>query len=159
LQRSAIPAFSNIIKAVWQKYKIKMLNKGESQQHRKIKLKLAQSFKDKGWSVKSIDGEGEQTNVVENDDIIGDGENKRPDVDAKHESAGRVIRGEAKIDDGDFDSEHSITQYKLFSNRSSNGVNSWLVLGVPFGTKKKIEAVLAKNLNSDSLGNIVVWEC
>jgi len=135
-----------------------MLEKGESEDHRKLKLRLSESFKNKGWSVERIDGEGEQTESVENKDNIGDGENKRPDIDAKDKSKGRVIRGEAKIDNGDFDSDHSITQYKLFSNRSSNGIDSWLIIGIPNRTKEKMDKVLSDNLNDESLKNVLVWE-
>ena len=136
-----------------------MLNKGESAEHRRIKLRLAESFKDKGWSINFVDGEEEQTDVVENKGGTGDGENKRPDIDAKHASAQRIIRGEAKIDNGDFESEHSLTQFKLFSNRSLNNVSSWLIIGVPFGKKGKMEKILAANLDSQSLNNVAVWEC
>jgi hypothetical protein len=90
-----------------------MLKSSESQEHRAIKLDLAETFKDKGWKVKHIDGEGEQTDLVKNENGVGDGEDKRPDVDAKDLKVNRVIRGEAKIDNGDFDSEHSVTQYNL----------------------------------------------
>ena len=135
-----------------------MLEKGESEEHRKIKLRLSTSFRNKGWTVERVDGEGEQTELVKNENDVGDGEDKRPDVNAKDKGKGRVIRGEAKVDNGDFDSDHSITQYKLFSNRSSNGVSSWLIIGVPDGTKEKMEKVLSDNLDDESLKNIAVWE-
>ena len=135
-----------------------MTEKGESEEHRKIKLWLSASFRNKGWTIEHIDGEGEQTESVENNNNIGDGKNKRPDIDANDKEKGRLIRGEAKVDNGDFDSEHSITQYKLFSNRSLNGVDSWLIIGVPEGTKEKMEKVLSDNLSNKSLGNIAVLE-
>jgi len=135
-----------------------MLQKSESEKHRQIKLSLVNSFKDKGWSIGHVDGENDQTELVENGDKIGDGENKRPDVDAKDISQKRTIRGEAKVNNGDFDSEHSITQFKLFSNRNLDGVKSWLILGVPEGTKRLMEAVLNRELDSVSRGNVAVWE-
>lgn len=134
-----------------------MAEKAESQEHRRIKLSLAGGFKIKGWVVERIDGEGEETNVVENDGV-GDKENKRPDVDAKSSGPERIIRGEAKINNGDFDSEHSITQYKLFSNRKLNGVDSWLIIGVPVDTKALMEAVLDREINESNRKNIAVWE-
>jgi len=135
-----------------------MLQKSESDKHRNIKLSLADGFKSKGWSIRHIDGENDQTDLVKNDNEIGDGENKRPDVDAKDDSQKRIIRGEAKINDGDFDSEHSITQFKLFSNRNLDGVKSWLIIGVPEGTKHLMEAVLDRELDNESRGNVFVWE-
>lgn len=135
-----------------------MLQKSESEQHRRIKLSLANGFKNKGWNVRHIDGENDQTELVENDDKIGDGENKRPDIDAKDNSQNRIIRGEAKVNNGDFESEHSITQFKLFSNRNLNGVKSWLIIGIPSGTKHLLEVVLKRELSEESRGNIAIWE-
>ena len=116
------------------------------------------SFRKKNWAVKHVDDENDQTEVIENGNNIGDGKNKRPDIDAKDNSSGRVIRGEAKINDGDFESEHSITQYKLFSNRNTNGVKSWLILGVPVGTEGLMKKVLDRELDSVSRENVAVWE-
>lgn len=135
-----------------------MLQKGESEKHRQIKLLLANTFRNKGWTVVHIDGEDDQTDLVENKNRIGDGENKRPDIDAKDEIQKRIIRGEAKINNGDFDSEHSITQYKLFSNRNLNGVESWLVIGVPVGTKQLMEDILDRVLESGTRKNVFVLE-
>jgi len=135
-----------------------MLKRGESEKHRKIKLQLSHSFESKGWTVKRIDGEGQQTEEVENENNVGDGKNKRPDIDAKDEGKGRIIRGEAKVDNGDFNSDHSITQYKLFANKELNGVDSWLIIGVPDGTKEKMNEVLSDNLSDQSFKNVAVWE-
>lgn len=141
-----------------QKNNNSMLQKNESEGHKKIKLSLVNSFKNEGWSIRHIDGENDQTDLVENDNSIGDGEDKRPDVDAKNNRQGRIIRGEAKVNNGDFESEHSITQFKLFSNRNLNGVKSWLVIGVPAGTKQLMEKVLDRELDNTSRENVVVWE-
>lgn len=135
-----------------------MIEKAESEKHKRIKLSLARGFKSKDWTVEHVDGEGEETDVVKNGDEIGDKENKRPDVDARSSGPTRIIRGEAKVNNGDFDSEHSITQYKLFSNLESNGVNSWLIIGVPTDTKKLMEDILDKELNDDNRKNVFVWE-
>ena len=134
-----------------------MAEKAESEKHRRIKLSLASGFKIKGWNVERVDGEGEETNVVTNNGV-GDRENKRPDVDARTSGPERVIRGEAKVNNGDFDSEHSSTQYKLFSNLTLNGLSSWLIIGVPINTKLLMEAVLDRELDEYSSKNIFVWE-
>ena len=131
----------------------------ESQQHKSIKLLLVDYFKQKGWEIEHIDGEGEETDLVKNDGDVGDGENKRPDVDAKDREKRRIIRGETKVNNGDFDSDHSITQYKLFTNRRSRGIDSWLIIGVPEGTKEKMEMILSKVLEKSALNNVEVWEC
>ena len=135
-----------------------MTQKSESEKHRQIKLLLAEDFEKKEWTVNHIDGENDQTKLVENNNGVGDGESKRPDIDAKDRSKKRVIRGEAKVNNGDFDSEHSITQYKLFSSRNLDGVKSWLIIGVPSGTKEKMEEILDTELNRESRDNVFVWE-
>jgi hypothetical protein len=138
-----------------------MLQKSESPEHKKIRLSLVNNFKKKGWTIDHIDGEGDQTNIVENSRKIGDGKNKRPDVDATSSKTKRIIRGEAKINNGDFDSEHSITQFKLFSSllSKSSGVSSWLIIGVPKGTKKDLSKILKENISDKNLKNITIWEC
>ena len=135
-----------------------MVEKIESEEHRRIKLALTRSFERKSWVVERIDGEGEQTNIVRNEDGVGDGEDKRPDVDAKDPIVIRIIRGEAKINNGDFDSEHSITQYKSFFNLELNGVDSWLIVGVPNGSKNEMEAILDEALNEAQRKRVAVWE-
>ena len=135
-----------------------MLKQKESDQHRRIKLSLANDFRKKDWKVRCIDDEGEQTIVIENKNGVGDRENKRPDIDAKDISAGRIIRGEVKVNNGDFESEHSITQYKLFSDLNLNGVRSWLILGVPQNTKGLIGRVLDRELNNICRANVFIWE-
>lgn len=135
-----------------------MLQKSESDQHRRIKLSLVNGFKNKGWDIRHIDGEDDQTELVENDGKVGDGENKRPDIDAKDISQKRIIRGEAKVNNGDFESEHSITQFKLFSSKNLDGVKSWLIIGIPEGTKHLVEAVLNRELSDENRGNIAIWE-
>jgi len=135
-----------------------MTEKAESQEHRRIKLSLAKGFEGKDWTVERIDGEREETNAVKNEDEIGDKENKRPDVDARSSGPERIIRGEAKVNNGDFDSEHSITQYKLFSNLKLNGVDSWLIIGVPIGTKELMGVILDRELDDNNRKNVAVWE-
>jgi hypothetical protein len=134
-----------------------MLNTSESLDHRKIKLALAEGFRNKNWIIKHIDGENDQTDVVDNKELVGDQENKRPDIDAKDEYAKRIIRGEAKVNNGDFDSEHSITQYKLFSCRELDGIASWLIIGVPNRTKAEMDKVLDREVKRGR-ENIAVWE-
>jgi len=46
----------------------------------------------------------------------------------------------------------------LFSNRNLDGVKSWLIIGVPEGTKHLMEAVLDRELDNESRGNVFVWE-
>lgn len=131
----------------------------ESQKHNALVRELASLFKKNGFNVGAIDGvTTKQPDTVLNKFRIGDGENKIPDIEALDQKNKRVIRGEAKIGNGDIESEHSITQYKLFSNRNNDGVPSWLYLIVPNGFKRYAESIIAQNIDVKHLDNIGVVE-
>lgn len=130
----------------------------ESKKHNDLVRELASLFGKQGFMVKAVDGVTvNQPNVVDNDGI-GDRQNKIPDIDAFDERNKRVIRGEAKIGNGDIESEHSLTQYKLFSNRDNNGVPSWLYLIVPQGQKSYAESIISRNIDRQQLDNIGIVE-
>jgi len=100
----------------------------ESEKHNSLVRELASIFGKSGLGVNAIDGVTVKTpNIVINDGI-GDRQNKIPDVEAYDERNKRVVRGETKVGNGDIESEHSITQYKLFSRLITDGVYSWLYI-------------------------------
>lgn len=128
----------------------------ESKLHSALVEELARIFQNKGWIVRAIDGiTNEKPSVVENNGI-GDRENKIPDIEAYDSRSGRIIRGEAKIGNGDIESEHSITQYQLFSNRNKNGVPSWLYIIVPKQEHSNIQNIVMQNVTERSRENIGV---
>jgi len=131
----------------------------ESEKHNSLVRELASLFGTNGFNVKAIDSVTTKSpDVVENNDGIGDGENKVPDIEAYDERNKRVIRGEAKVGNGDIESEHSITQYKLFSNRNLNGVSSLLYIIVPKGEKGHLNDVIVQNLSAGLWENISLVE-
>jgi len=127
----------------------------ESRKHQDLVKELADKFEDiYDYRLDAVDGVTDNDpETVENDGSVGDGENKVPDIDAYDESEERMIRGEAKTGDGDIDSKHSITQYKLFSSRSKNGVRSWLYIIVPKSEKQFLEGVLDDNITNERFRN------
>ncbi len=98
----------------------------------------------------------DKPNVVENENGVGDGENKQPDIAAFDENEEVYIRGEAKVGDGDIESEHSVTQYLLFSNRynSKNKKSSLLFIIVPRNRKKELNNVIVNNVPEKNWKNI-----
>lgn len=100
---------------------------------------------EKGYRITGADLEGHtQPNDVENSNKIGDGENKRPDIDAFSDAEKVYVRGEAKTGDGDLETEHSKTQFLLFANRqnSNNNKPSLLYVIVPASKFGALEALL-----------------
>lgn len=126
----------------------------ESQLHKSLVSELADFLKGKGHKLSAVDGVTDnQPDIVKNENKVGDGENKMPDVDAQS-SEGRVIRGEAKCGNGDIESEHSITQFKLFSSRNKGDLSSWLYIIIPQSAKSLLEKILSQNLSESQRKNV-----
>lgn len=120
---------------------------------------LASIFGKNGFNVYAIDGITTKCpNAVENNNNIGDYQNKIPDIEAYDERNKRIIRGEAKVGNGDIESEHSITQYKLFSRLNKDGVDSWVYIIIPQRERNFLEKVLAENVSQQFLDNIGIVE-
>ena len=127
----------------------------ESQKHKDLVIELGDKFTEWGYLLKRVDGVSDgKPEVVENSSGVGDGEDKRPDIDAYDEKNKRVIRGEAKVGDGDIETEHSVTQYQLFSNKSKNGVPSWLYIIVPKSKHQFLNNVIVGNVPESQWNNI-----
>ncbi len=135
--------------------------KGESEKHQNLVQELVDKFESEyEYRIDAVDLEewGKKPDVVENEDKIGDGKDKQPDIDAFDEEEERFIRGEAKTGDGDIDTQHSITQYLLFSNRSStkNGKPSFLYIIVPAEKRQELKDTIVKNVPEENWENIKV---
>lgn len=125
-----------------------MVTKAESALHEGLVRDLLSWFEsEKGYRVTGADLAGySQPKVVKNTDGIGDGEDKRPDIDAFDDAEEVYVRGEAKTGDGDLNTEHSKTQFRLFASRSNteNGKSSLLYIIVPRTKFAELKAVLAE---------------
>jgi len=131
----------------------------ESEKHNSLVRELASLFGKNGLNVRAIDSVTTKSpKVVVNSGGVGDGENKIPDIEAYDERNKRIVRGEAKIGNGDIESEHSITQYKLFSSRNSNGVPSLLHIIVPKGNKNHLNDIIVHNVSKEHWKNINLIE-
>lgn len=132
--------------------------KSESQKHQDLVSDLLYWLKNtKGYSITGADLEGyTQPGTVENTDKVGDGENKIPDIDAKDIREDVFIRGEAKTGEGDLETLHTETQFRLFSDRynSSNKKESMLYIIVP-GSKYQNLLNILTDLGLDQKSNII----
>jgi len=133
--------------------------KGESKKHQDLVQELVDKFESKyGYRIDAADLEDweEKPKAVENESEVGDGEDKQPDIDAFDEEEERFIRGEAKTGDGDINTQHSITQYRLFSNRhnTKNGKSSFLYIIIPSEKKQELNDVIIENVPEENWKNI-----
>jgi hypothetical protein len=100
-----------------------------------------------GYTVQRADKDGwEKPLIVNNTKGIGDKDNKQPDIDAYDENTGVIIIGEAKTGDGDLETLHTETQFRLFSNlqNSKNKKACILCIAVPKSKSQDLDYVLTK---------------
>ena len=120
--------------------------KPESNLHKGLVNDLLKWLRDsKGYKITAADLEGfSEPEVVNNKHHVGDGEDKQPDIEAFDDRERVYIRGEAKTGEGDLTSEHTKTQFLIFSDRFNreNGKPSLLYIIVPTDQIVSLKAVL-----------------
>lgn len=135
-----------------------MVTKAESALHQGLVGDLLSWLRNnRGYRITAADLPGyPQPKVVINKGGVGDGENKMPDIDAFDDQAEVYVRGEAKTGDGDLRTEHTKTQFLLFSNRSNTekGKASLLYIIVPASKIAELNAVL-KELGLANKANVI----
>ena len=125
---------------------MKTTTKAESPLHKALVKELLLWLRNaKGYTIKAADLEGyNQPKLVANNSNVGDGEAKRPDLDAFDGVEKVYIRGEAKTGNEDLGTPHTKTQFRLFANRTNhkNGKASLLFIIVPANKLPDLKAVL-----------------
>lgn len=132
--------------------------KAESELHRGLVNNLLVWLKNsKGYRVTAADLNGySEPKVVANKNQVGDSEDKQPDIDAFDDTEKVYVRGEAKTGNGDLTSEHSKTQFLLFSdkfNRENNKPSLFYVI-VPANKMEELKEVL-EELNLLNKDNVI----
>lgn len=128
------------------RYSTSTMTKAESELHQGLVRDLLTWLRDsKGYTIKAADLPGwDEPPVVKNSDGVGDGEDKQPDIYAFDDIEEVYVRGEAKTGDGDLETLHSKTQFRLFSNRvnTENNKASLLYIIVPQSKIDDLKQVL-----------------
>lgn len=128
-----------------------MTQKSETQLHKDLVSALLVWLRDtKRYRITGADLEGYKMPVeVINSGGVGDGQSKIPDIAAKDDSTNIYVRGEAKTGDGDLDTLHTETQFRLFSGLvNPENKKSQLYVIVP----KTAYGNLIRKLNELGLG-------
>ena len=122
-----------------------MVARTESAIHQGLVRELANWLEhSKGFRIFGADlPEYESPAIIANNGL-GDGERKQPDVIAYDPVEGVFINGEAKTGEGDLTTQHTKTQFLLFSSlqNSQNRKSSWLYVIVPPNQIGPLESVI-----------------
>lgn len=122
------------------------MDNGQSIQHQNAVKNLALFFQNsRKYQLLGVDHpDYSQKPPVLPNNGVGDKQNKQADVYAFDPALQRYVNGEVKLGP-EVSAEHSITQFKLFSNlvNTANKVPSLLVIAIP----KNYQPQLVQNLN------------
>ncbi|MBI3787489.1 MAG: hypothetical protein HY276_04445, partial [Ignavibacteriales bacterium] len=91
-------------------------------------------------------------------DGYGDQENKSPDIYAYDEQQKRFVIGEAKTGDGDFETDHSLTEYNVFLDQfdKATGVQALLFVIVPSSKVPEFNTLITHYIHREYWQSIVL---
>lgn len=128
---------------------------GQSEQHLNGVKNLALFFQNsRRYQLIGVDHPDytNQPPIISNNGV-GDRENKQADVYAYDPVIQRYVNGEVKIGP-EIGEDHSITQFKIFSNlkNTSNNIPSMLVIAIPSNFKERLQTILNQSgINIDNI--------
>jgi len=118
-----------------------------------------QVLQQQGFMVNSADGvEGFSSPLELHNDGYGDQEDKMPDVYAYDRDRRCYVIGEAKTGDGDFESEHALTQYNVFLDQfdKRTGTQAVLYVIVPASEVAEFNSLITHYIHREYWDKIVV---
>jgi hypothetical protein len=132
---------------------------GRSETHRALVRELLEIFLERGFRILGADGIDEypMARPLPNDGY-GDQEPKEPDLYAFDKTAKRFIIGEAKTGEGDFETEHALTQYNVFLDQfdRQTGQQALLYIIVPDGKVPEFNTLITHYIHRDYWKSLVV---
>lgn len=129
------------------------------EKHAALIQELLDIFKERGFRVLGADGiPGFAPARPLHNNGYGDQENKSPDIYAYDEKRHCWIIGEAKTGEGDFETEHALTQYNVFLDQfdKSTGLQADLYIIVPALKVPEFNSLITHYIHPDYLQSIVV---
>ncbi|MFH0989731.1 MAG: hypothetical protein V1799_06915 [bacterium] len=124
----------------------------DPEKHQLLIDELVAIFQESGYSVVGADGVTGIPGVQKlHNDGYGDQENKAPDIIALNQDKRQMIIGEAKTGDGDFETEHALTQYNVFLDQvhPRTMVKAKLYIIVPQSTLSEFSAFITHYIHPD----------
>jgi hypothetical protein len=126
--------------------------------HRTLVIELLNVFLERKYTITGVDGVREYPapRPLHNDGY-GDQKPKAPDIQAIDE-AGRLVIGEAKTGEGDFETEHSLTQYNVYLDQfdKKTGRQALVYIIVPAKTLPEFNTLLTHYIHPEYWPSLVL---
>ncbi len=133
--------------------------RSDVEKHQKLIEELLDVFRKQHFKIIGADGVKGVARVKKlHNDGYGDQENKSPDVYAYDEQQKRFVIGEAKTGDGDFETEHSLTEYNVFLDQfdKATGVQALLFVIVPSSKVPEFNTLITHYIHREYWQSIVL---
>jgi hypothetical protein len=136
-----------------------MRSDDDEAKHKSLISELVELFKNEGFTISGADGvEGYYPPSGLHNDGYGDQEDKSPDVYAYDEKEQVYVIGEAKTGNGDFETEHSLTQYNVFLDQvhPATKKRARFYLIVPASKLAEFNTLITHYIHYELWGNLAV---
>lgn len=136
-----------------------MPDRKDSEKHLDLIAELVEVFKKRGFEILGVaGGMGFAEPLDLPNDGYGDQEDKEPDVYAYDQQRRCYIIGEAKTGNGDFETDHALTQYNVYLDQvhKRSGLRSFLYVIVPASKVPEFNSFITHYIHRDFWGNIVL---
>ncbi len=127
--------------------------------HQALVNELLNVFLEHKYKITGVDGVKEYPapRPLHNDGY-GDQKSKTPDIQAVDEASGRLVLGEAKTGEGDFETEHSLTQYNVYLDQfdKNTGKQALVYIIVPGSTLPEFNTLLTHYIHPEYWPSLVL---
>jgi hypothetical protein len=136
-----------------------MSNRQDIDKHGELVGELLQIFKQQDFEILGVsEGMGYPHPQPLFNDGFGDQEDKTPDIYAYDKKRKVYIIGEAKTGKGDFETEHALTQYNVYTDQVSQRGSGkiYLYVIVPSAKVPEFNSLITHYIHRDYWGSIVL---
>jgi hypothetical protein len=133
--------------------------RNDPEKHSALIKELLDIFRERGFQILGADGVVDLPRVRPlHNDGYGDQEDKAPDIYAYDARRHCTIVGEAKTGNGDFETEHALTQYNVFLDQfdKTSGLQADFYIIVPASKVPEFNSLITHYIHPDYLESIVV---